>query len=723
MGFGNVGLLIGMALGVVPVVIHLINRRRARLRRFAAIEFLLLSDKRIARRLKLKQILVLALRVLLVLALAFALAKPYLEPESTAGPQVAEPGAVAILIDDSASMQAVDEDGDKRIERALAEARALIESGGPRTSFAVVAMGAPARLLTPGLTYDHQVATRALEQIDAAGVTGRGADLEGAMAEAGRVLSESGERQRRIQVFSDLAAHAFKPLSAGWSWVPVTQLELPEPGPTTAPNVAVLDVRVGDPSAPRSGGEQRIEVVATVANYGDAEVAALVELKLGGAVAAEMINVEAGASREVPFNVSWAPGAAQGTVTVKPSRENRLDQDDTFYFVVGARRSVQALIVNGAPRSTEWLDELYFVRAALAATAPGETPIDAHVVQVSELTAARVDTSDVVVLANVGTLTREQSLVLEQFVERGGGVLIAAGDQWAGAEPGEILKVNDSYGRLLPFPVREVKSVGRPGDARAVLASLSISSVAFDHPIFAIFDGLEDASLFKAHVLTHVLVDTAGRPEARVLASLTGGIPALVEAPLGRGRVVLLTTTLDRDWADLALRTSFPPMLQRICAYLARTLDRPGGPGIEVGEDAHVPVPEGRGPLFLMRPDGAEVPLDANEDAAMVYVGAPEIAGHYAVMRAGERGRAMPFAVNVDRRESDLHVASEGALGEIGAQVTRDNGVLPALDAEAAESDEIGIGDQRGRTILWPWILAGLLALFASEAWLLVRGT
>ena len=60
MEFGNAALLAGMALGAIPVIIHLINRQRAKLRHFAAIEFLLLSDKRIARRLKLKQLLVLA---------------------------------------------------------------------------------------------------------------------------------------------------------------------------------------------------------------------------------------------------------------------------------------------------------------------------------------------------------------------------------------------------------------------------------------------------------------------------------------------------------------------------------------------------------------------------------------------------------------------------------------------------------------------------------------
>jgi len=738
MGFGNIGLLVGMLLGIVPIVIHLINRRRAKLRRFAAIEFLLMSDKRLARRLKLKQLLVLALRVALILALAFALAKPYLEPDTAPGREVSEPGAIAILIDDSASMQASDESGERAIERALAEARSLIDAGGPRTSFAVVAMGAPARLLTPGLTYDHQVATRALAQIESAGPSGRGADLEGAMSEAGRILSESGERERRIHVLSDMAAHAWKPLASGWTWVPVTSLDVRRDGDkpideaaAVTPNLATMDVRIGDPGAANAAGDQALDVTAQVANFGPAEASATVELRLGSTVAAEVVTVPAGGSREVPFKVTWTPGVSQGSVTVAASANNRLDQDDAFYFVVGARRSVQALVVNGSPRSTDWLDELFFLRAALAATAPGETPIDARVVQTTELTTARVDAADVVVLANVGSLTKEQQLLLEQFTERGGGVFITAGDQWAGGDAtGEAAKggvaisqINASYGRLLPFPVREVKSVGKPGDPRAVLSSLGIASVDFTHPIFKIFDGLEDASLFKAHVLSHVLVDTAGRPDAKVLASFTGGIPALVEAPLGRGRVVLLTTTVDRDWADLALRTSFPPLMQRICAYLARTLERPGGPGIAVGEEAHVQVPDGRGPLVLVKPDGSETPVEAADDAATVFIGAPDMAGQYSVMRAGERARALPFAVNVDRRESDLRVVSPTVMADIASQVTKDNGVLPSLDVAAGEEDPVGVADQRGRTVLWPWILAGLFLLFGSEAWLLVKGT
>jgi len=76
--FENPALLYGGAMGLIPVVIHLINRSRAQVHPFAAIEFIILSNKRIARYFKLKQLLVLLLRIVILLCLVLALSKPYL---------------------------------------------------------------------------------------------------------------------------------------------------------------------------------------------------------------------------------------------------------------------------------------------------------------------------------------------------------------------------------------------------------------------------------------------------------------------------------------------------------------------------------------------------------------------------------------------------------------------------------------------------------------------
>ncbi|MFO0745690.1 MAG: VWA domain-containing protein [Myxococcota bacterium] len=715
MGFGNIALLAGMALGLVPIIIHLVNRRRARLRRFAALEFLLMSDKRLARRLKLKQLLVLALRVLLIMALAFALAKPYLEPDGAVAADMSEPGAVVLVLDDSASMQAAGDDGEARLDQAIARARQLVDAGGPRTSFAIVAAGTPARLLTPGLSYDHSVASRALEKIEA---TARATDFEGALREAGRVLSESGEGRRVVYVLSDQAAHLWKPLSGPWTWVPLSSLERERLGDGDAlPNLAVLDVRITESGMTDQTGTP-LTVDADLANFGSETRQATAHLELGDVATAELASIEPGEKTTVTFQIRAKTGATRGVVSLEASAGDALAVDDKFYFTVGERRALQVLVVDGAPRNPAYLDEVFFLKAALGATMPGETALAQSVIGVTELTPARIGVSDVVVLANVGQLSKEQALALTQFVDHGGGLLIAAGDKVG-------VNANESYGDLLPFRVREVKTIGRADDPKAVLTALSLASVDFQHPIFQPFDGLQDASLFKAHVFSYALVDTVGQGDAKVLASFTGGVPALVEAPIGRGRVLFWTTSIDRDWSDLALRTSFPPFVQRVCAYLARSLDRPGGAGIVVGQESHVPAPDGTGPLVLIRPDGAEVNLESVEGASSVFIGAPDAPGHYAVMRAGERDRALAFAVNVDRTESDLRLASDEAIRDVAQAVTRENGVLPAADASMAAADAIdgapaGQSDA-GRTVLWPWVLAGLFILFASEAWLLIR--
>src|SRR5690606_16700074 len=196
----------GMAAAAIPIIIHLINRRRARLRPFAAIEFLLLSDKRVARRLKLRQLLVLALRVLLLVAIPFALAKPYLAPEAAPQVAVAAPGSVVLVVDDSMSMSARGPDGRPLLDAAVEEARRLVASGGSRTSFAIVAAGAPARLLTPALTYDRTTLERALTRLTPGP---RGADMAAALREAERLLATSTEPRRQVVILSDQARHAW----------------------------------------------------------------------------------------------------------------------------------------------------------------------------------------------------------------------------------------------------------------------------------------------------------------------------------------------------------------------------------------------------------------------------------------------------------------------------------------------------------------------------------
>src|SRR5690606_35520849 len=70
----------GAALVASPIIIHLINRMRYRRVRFAAMEFLLSSQKRNRRRILFEQLLLLLLRILIVLALVALIARLILDP-------------------------------------------------------------------------------------------------------------------------------------------------------------------------------------------------------------------------------------------------------------------------------------------------------------------------------------------------------------------------------------------------------------------------------------------------------------------------------------------------------------------------------------------------------------------------------------------------------------------------------------------------------------------
>ena len=100
----------------IPIIIHLVHRRKAKPMPFSTLRFLQMVDQRVARRQRLRELLLLALRMLLLAALIGAIEKPMLHSGSFKGTAV--PTTVAILLDDTASMQAV-----KQGSSAFARAR------------------------------------------------------------------------------------------------------------------------------------------------------------------------------------------------------------------------------------------------------------------------------------------------------------------------------------------------------------------------------------------------------------------------------------------------------------------------------------------------------------------------------------------------------------------------------------------------------------------------
>src|SRR4051794_38199965 len=157
----------------VPVVIHLLSRRRYRVVDWAAMRFLLAAVKRHHRRLRLEQWLLLAARTLLVLlpALAMAAAMPWAEPiweqlfpASAVGPRFSGRTHHVIVIDGSLSMSART-DGGSAFERAQALAGKLVRAAPGGDGFSLVVPAAPPRVVVPGPANDPGRVAREIDEL------------------------------------------------------------------------------------------------------------------------------------------------------------------------------------------------------------------------------------------------------------------------------------------------------------------------------------------------------------------------------------------------------------------------------------------------------------------------------------------------------------------------------------------------------------------------------
>ena len=261
--------------------------------------------------------------------------------------------------------------------------------------------------------------------------------------------------------------------------------------------------------------------------------------------------------------------------------------------------------------------------------------------------------------------------------------------------------------------------MAKRSDPGSQLTALRLNTLDLDHPALAEFAHVDDVSLLKARTYTHLLVDTGRRENSRVIASFTGGRPALVEGRVGRGRTLLLTTTVDRDWSDLVVRTSFVPLVHQLVLYLSGALDSDEVATWEPGDRVTTSPPEGVGPLVLERPDGAEVSLEGDRDEALeqLTLEGIDVVGHYVVRRRGREGERVTFAVNASRDESDLEPASRERIDEL----LRTPGAGAQPTAIAAQRASVGEDDDPHRTRLWLYVLLSLFGLLLSEAWMVLR--
>ena len=509
--------LIGAAAAAVPIVLHLFHRRTEVVIDFPAVSLLTRAPIEQHRRRRLREVLLLVLRIAALVLLAVSFARPYVA--GAVAPESAP--MTVVLADASMSLSAPGQ-----IERVREAAQTAIRSAPASHAVALVAFADAATVVVPA-TMDRALALAAVHQLTpGAG----GTRYRTALARAAELI---GARDGRVVVITDLQQAGWEVTDDGGlpDGVGVAVVTIPRP----SSNLAVTSAELRDRT-----------VVATVQNYGAEPARVPITLMADGKkITSVTVDVAPLSATDARLDGAIpATGAAQVVVEDLTGYQG----DNTRHLVLEPRPAIEITVVVADP--TGATGGLYVERALAVAGGGREFTVDAVDGRAfSSWTADTVSRRGAIVLVGTRTLDRTGRELVKNYLATGGHVWLTLGPDIDPATLADVIGVN-------------------PGvTAAPVTATGGAIMVASDgrHPIFRPFLNPSGA-LGDVQVDQHRrLNDQAGRT---VLARFSGGDPALTEQVVGQGRLLIFTSDLDNAWSRFPLSPAFVPFAVETARYL-----------------------------------------------------------------------------------------------------------------------------------------------------------
>ena len=746
----------------LPVLIHLLSRQRFQVVPWAAMRFLLSAQKRHRRRID--RWLLLAMRVLAIalLLLGLCAASPWAENlwqairPGTMSSTVNAPRTHHVFVLDTSLSMATASDNGSRFQKAVAKIETLIRSANPGDGFTLIETSASASAVVPGPANDAEKVVGELRNIKPTHTAG---DYSSALPLIADTLAKSPRNYPRRQVtfVTDLQRSAWNPILARtdvptpeiWQRI-LTKADMAvlDVAGSDYDNLSIAEMSLGDPLALT---DAPVVVLASVQNFGKTDrVSVRVELRVSKPgkndegtfvpVEAKVIDkIEAGQRFSVAFVLDGANRfreAGTHLLQVRLPEADDLPADDVRTLAVEVRDAVPCVLVNGKPSTDPFLRASGYLQTALDPTlAPGSVnplrPRTLSLAEFGDVSLAELAEVDCVFLCDVPSLTPNQLTRIEAHLKRGGGVIIGLGPNAAEnmAFYNDVL-FNNGNG-LLPGKLTGIRKITGPNDAGFVFAA-DDKAYTLD-PLAAFRDDNARAGLTSVPFTQYMKLDAPPDGRARRIVSFVPAKPpvlkageqaeksdpAIVEMPRHRGRVVVYTSSFNRDWTVWPILQSYLPMMHELARYASTNPDRHSlragealeefFPATAVGLKARVLDPEGT---------TTDVIISAGEDSGVARYGDTRLSGIYRVQLQGQKPHV--FAVNTP--DVVPGGGSESDLFRLDTQRLKD--LTPNIQIGTEPEQWRFETGESGQTILTPrpwgptlarWFLSFVLLLLVAE--------
>jgi len=623
--FLNPAVLFGLLAASIPVLIHLLNLRKLKRIEFSTLAFLKELQKNKIRKIKLKQWLLLALRVLIILFIVTAFARPTLKGVAIGGTTSAAKTTAVFILDNTPSMSVVDSKGSY-----LNQAKSVIKE-----ILSQLQVGDDAALILVGDKNTDVKTTSNLtdfqKQIDAVKISSESGMLNNAVVEAAKILSASNNFNKEIYLLTDFQQGRLADQNSisdlGHILNNKVRLYSFDFSGKKVLNAGIDGIKLNTQIFEK---DKPLDFSVTVTNYSDQTISNLVVSLFieGDRSAQQSVTLNPGESRILTLQ---APVTKTGFVDgYAEIEDDDILQDNRRYINFYIPKEIPIIVFSDTP------DDSRFVDLALSAAGSGQT------LQVTEKNTAQLNSTnlsgyDVVVLIGPENISNYDRL--NSYLNSGGSIFLMPGSNTTIQSMQAITKALG-----VPSPTA---AVGKAGPASN---PITFDKEDFNHPVLQdIFSARDKKNVESPQIYYHFKISTEGKGEN--IISLVDGSSFLSEYKLNKGKIFLLNIAPVLSWSNFPLKNLFAPLIDKSILYLSSKDN--SEEQVTAGNPVEINLQNNSSPqIRIQEPDKNEDYIDLSKESNKNFItfSNTSFTGNYKVY--GGANLVDEFSVNAEPAES-----------------------------------------------------------------------
>lgn len=637
MEFLNPAFLFGLVAASIPVIIHLLNLKKLQKIEFSTLAFLKELQKSKLRRIKIKQWLLLALRVLIIFLLVMAFSRPTLKGVAIGGTTSAAKTSVVFIIDNTISMSGVDEKG-SLLNQAKTAALKLVNllQQGDDASIIFLSEDNTDNIIS---TSNVEELKKRIEQIESNDKRG---SFQKAILKAMDILKRSNNFNKEIYILSDFQSNIFTETASMDNLKNLFDEKIRIYTINFSGKIfSNLSVDKLECNSQIFEKDKTVTFSVKLTNHSNNNIENnVVSLFINGERNAQKsFSIES--EKSIELNIE-STIRNTGFVEVQAHLEDDdINGDNNRYMNIYVPDKIPLIIFSEEKSDTKFID------LALNASTGGS-------LQVDEASLNQIQSYDLKKYSSViliGTPVESSLQRLKQYVDNGGGILIFPSSK----EDLNSFKKICSYFNL-------AKQISVSGEINSENKFFVFDKIELQHPVFQnIFEEDSKKQFESPQIYFHYKFSSEGK--RKPIITLNDGSAFLSEYKTSMGKIILCNTSPALSWSNFPLKSIFVPLINKSVFYLSAK-------GREQkdyfpGDEILIPISNISSPkIEILKPDSSEEYLivsNQNRSGIINYANS-NVAGNYKMFSDEKQFEA--FTINLNPLESVTTYANESSVQE-----------------------------------------------------------